>query len=141
MRRLFLLVGCLGLLLVLAGAPRAVLAVDETGQLESPVLQARYENLTKDLRCLVCQNESIADYNAFLARDLRRQVQEMLVAGKTDQAILDFMKARYGEFVLYNPPLGPKTYLLWGAPFILMVLGALVIFKVVRNRTRMPVDE
>lgn len=141
MRRLFLRAGCMGLLLVLAGAPRAVLAVDETGQLESPVLQARYENLTKDLRCLVCQNESIADSNAFLARDLRRQVQEMLVAGKTDQAILDFMKARYGEFVLYNPPLGPKTYLLWGAPFILMVLGALVIFKVVRNRTRMPVDE
>jgi cytochrome c-type biogenesis protein CcmH len=116
-------------------------AVDEAGQLENPALQARYENLTKELRCLVCQNESVADSNAFLARDLRRQVQEMLVAGKSDADILDFMTARYGEFVRYNPPLEPKTVLLWGAPFILLAVGLIVIFRVMRNRSRMPLDD
>ena len=99
-------------LLTLILAATSARAVDENGQLESPVLQSRYERLTKELRCLVCQNESVADSNAFLAKDLRRQVQEMLVAGKTDQQILDFMTARYGEFVRYNPPLEPKTMLL-----------------------------
>lgn len=116
-------------------------AVDENGQLESPALQSRYERLTKELRCLVCQNESVADSNAFLARDLRRQVQEMLVAGKSDPEILDFMTARYGEFVRYNPPLEPKTALLWGAPFILLVIGIVAIYRIMRRRTQMPIDD
>ena len=128
-------------LLIAAGLPMQARAVDEAGQLENPELQARYENLTKELRCLVCQNESVADSNAFLARDLRKQVQEMLVAGKSDADILDFMTARYGEFVRYNPPLEPKTVLLWGAPFLLLGVGLLVIFRVVRNRSRMPLDD
>jgi cytochrome c-type biogenesis protein CcmH len=140
MSRLLLVIAWMGLTLA-SFAPHDAFAVDEAGQLENPVLQARYESITKDLRCLVCQNESIADSNAFLARDLRRQVQEMLVAGKSDDDILQFMKARYGEFVLYNPPLAPKTALLWGAPFILLIIGLLVIFKVMRNRSRMPLDD
>jgi cytochrome c-type biogenesis protein CcmH len=140
MSRLLLVIAWMGLALA-SFAPHDAFAVDEAGQLENPVLQARYESITKDLRCLVCQNESIADSNAFLARDLRRQVQEMLVAGKSDDDILQFMKARYGEFVLYNPPLAPKTALLWGAPFILLIIGLLVIFKVMRNRSRMPLDD
>jgi len=134
----FLLSVCL---LAVAGLPMQARAVDEAGQLENPALQARYENLTKELRCLVCQNESVADSNAFLARDLRKQVQEMLVQGKSDAEILDFMTARYGEFVRYNPPLEPKTVLLWGAPFLLLGVGLLVIFRVVRNRSRMPLDD
>ena len=129
---------CVLLALGLATTARAV---DEAGQLENPALQSRYENLTKELRCLVCQNESVADSNAFLARDLRKQVQEMLVAGKTDTEILDFMTARYGEFVRYNPPLETKTVLLWGSPFILVVVGLIVIFRVMRNRSRMPLDD
>jgi cytochrome c-type biogenesis protein CcmH len=129
------------LLLAISTLPMSARAVDEAGQLENPALQLRYENLTKELRCLVCQNESVADSNAFLARDLRKQVQEMLVAGKTDAEILDFMTARYGEFVRYSPPLEPKTALLWGAPFILLGVGLVVIFRVMRNRSRMPLDD
>ena len=128
-------------LLTLILAAPAAHAVDENGQLESPVLQSRYEQLTKELRCLVCQNESVADSSAFLAKDLRRQVQEMLVAGKTDQQILDFMTARYGEFVRYNPPLEPKTILLWGAPFILLLIGIFTIYRIMRRRTQMPIDD
>jgi cytochrome c-type biogenesis protein CcmH len=129
----------LGAILALAG--HAAHGVDANGQLEDPALQARFESITKDLRCLVCQNESVADSNASLADDLRRQVREMLVAGKSDQAIFDFMTARYGEFVRYNPPLEGKTYLIWGAPFLLLLAGAAIVYRIVRVRSRMPLDE
>ncbi len=91
-------------------------------------LQARFEHITQDLRCLVCQNESIADSNVELAADLRRQVREMLVAGKSDDAIFTFMTDRYGEFVRFQPPLKPKTLLIWGAPFFMVLLGGLIIY-------------
>jgi cytochrome c-type biogenesis protein CcmH len=116
-------------------------AVDLNGQLEDPALQSRFESIAKELRCLVCQNESIADSNAELAVDLRRQVREMLVAGKSDDAIFKFMTDRYGDFVRFAPPLGPKTFLIWGAPFIVLILGMGIIFRVVRQRSRMPLDE
>ncbi len=119
----------------------AARALDANGLLEDPALQARFENIAKDLRCLVCQNESIADSNVELASDLRRQVREMLVAGKSDQEIFDFMTDRYGEFVRFNPPLEPKTLLIWGAPFFVLLLGAGIIFRVVRQRSRMPLDD
>jgi cytochrome c-type biogenesis protein CcmH len=119
----------------------AALPVDANGQLEDRALQARFERITKDLRCLVCQNESIADSNVELAGDLRRQVREMLVAGKSDGAIFDFMTDRYGEFVRFNPPLEPKTLLIWGAPFIMLLLGSVIIYRVVRQRSRMPLDD
>jgi cytochrome c-type biogenesis protein CcmH len=116
-------------------------AVDANGQLVDQGLQTRFEGITQDLRCLVCQNESIADSNADLAVDLRRQVREMLVAGKSNDAIFDFMTNRYGEFVRFNPPLEPKTLLIWGAPFLMLLLGGAIIFRVVRQRSRMPVDD
>jgi cytochrome c-type biogenesis protein CcmH len=116
-------------------------AVDANGQLVDQGLQTRFERITQDLRCLVCQNESIADSNADLAVDLRRQVREMLVAGKSNDAIFDFMTNRYGEFVRFNPPLEPKTLLIWGAPFLMLLLGGAIIFRVVRQRSRMPVDD
>ena len=114
---------------------------DANGQLEDHALQARFETITKNLRCLVCQNESIADSNVELARDLRRQVREMLVAGKSDDAVFDFMTDRYGEFVRFSPPLEPKTLLIWGAPFIMLLLGGGIIFRVARQRSRMPLDD
>ena len=129
----------LGIALVLIGT--ASWGVDANGQLEDPALQARFESITKDLRCLVCQNESVADSNATLADDLRRQVREMLVAGKTDTEIFDYMTARYGEFVRYNPPLEGKTYLIWGAPFLLLLAGAGIIYRIMRVRARMPIDD
>ena len=122
-----------------AGVPAR--ALDANGQIEDPVLQARFERITKDLRCLVCQNESIADSNVELASDLRRQVREMLIAGKSDDAIFDFMTDRYGDFVRFNPPLKPKTLLIWGAPFVVLVLGVGIIFFIVRRRSSMPLDD
>src|ERR1700683_1776770 len=98
-------------------------AVDVNGQLEDPALQARFESIAKELRCLVCQNESIADSNADLAVDLRRQVREMLEHGKSDEDIFKYMTDRYGDFVRFAPPLGPRTYLIWGAPFIALLIG------------------
>jgi cytochrome c-type biogenesis protein CcmH len=121
----------------LAAAPE----MDVNGQLKDQVLQSRFERITKDLRCLVCQNESIADSNVELAGDLRRQVREMLADGKSDDAIFDFMTDRYGEFVRFNPPLEPKTLLIWGAPFIMLLLGGFIVFRVVRHRSRMPLDD
>jgi cytochrome c-type biogenesis protein CcmH len=136
---LALLVGC-----SVAGSALALDTngqLDANGQLENPLLQARFEKIAKDLRCLVCQNESVADSNAQLAGDLRRQVREMLVAGKSDDEIFKFMTDRYGEFVRFNPPLEPKTLLIWGAPFILLGLGAGIVYRVVRQRSRMPLDD
>ena len=132
--------------LVLAAiAGSALGAADSTvntyGEIANPALQARYEHVTQDLRCLVCQNESIADSNVELASDLRRQVREMLIAGKSDDEIFKFMTDRYGEFVRFNPPLTPKTWLIWGAPFIMVVVGAIVIIRVARHRARLPVDD
>jgi cytochrome c-type biogenesis protein CcmH len=116
-------------------------AVDEQGQLTDPALEMRFERIAKELRCLVCQNESIADSNADLAGDLRRQVREMLIAGKSDETIFKFMTDRYGEFVRFAPPLEAKTLLIWGAPFIMLLLGGTIIFRIVRQRSRMPIDE
>jgi len=132
------------LLLATSGAfaqSEAAAGLDANGQLENPALQARFELITKELRCLVCQNESIADSNVELASDLRRQVREMLVAGNSNDAIFKFMTDRYGEFVRFAPPLSAKTLLIWGAPFIALLLGVVIIYRVARNRSRMPLDE
>jgi cytochrome c-type biogenesis protein CcmH len=124
-----------------AGCPAAVEGVDANGQLEDHALQTRFERIASELRCLVCQNETIADSNADLAIDLRQQVREMLVAGKSDDAIFDFMTNRYGEFVRFKPPLELKTLFIWGAPFIMLLLGGVIIYRVVRHRSGMPVDD
>jgi len=139
----------LGLLLAALALPTAAGSafgaadptVDVYGEIQNPALQARYERVTHDLRCLVCQNESIADSNVELASDLRRQVREMLIAGRSDDEIFKFMTDRYGEFVRFNPSLTPKTWLIWGAPFIMVVVGAIVIIRVARHRARLPVDD
>jgi cytochrome c-type biogenesis protein CcmH len=116
-------------------------ALDANGQFADQALQVRFERIAKELRCLVCQNESIADSNADLAGDLRRQVREMLIAGKSDDAIYDFMTDRYGEFVRFSPPLEPKTLLIWGAPFLMLLLGGAIVFRIARQRSRMPLDD
>ncbi len=116
-------------------------AIDANGQLVDPGLQARFEHIAGQLRCLVCQNESSADSNVELASDLRRQVREMLVAGKSDDAILNYMTDRYGEFVRFSPPLEAKTLLIWGAPFIVLLVGVGIIVGIVRRRSRMPIDD
>ena len=95
----------------------------------------RYKNLTYELRCLVCQNQNIAESDADLATDLRREVHRMIVAGQSDDAIIEFMVARYGDFVLYRPPLKAKTVLLWTGPFVLGI-GAIVLLLTQLRRRR-----
>lgn len=129
MKRLFLVL-LLALLASHAGA------IDNEGPLPDPELQARYEQLTFELRCLVCQNQNIADSNADLAKDLRGQVREMLLAGKSDREILSFMTERYGDFVLYRPSLSPRNWLLWGAPLLFLGFGGFVLVRVIRRQTQ-----
>lgn len=112
------------------------MAVDTGRAFEDPARQARYERLIKDLRCLVCQNQSIADSNATLASDLRREVREMMIAGQSDDQIREFMTARYGDFVLYRPPVRPRTWLLWSAPVLLLLGGIGIAAMVVMRRAR-----
>ena len=111
------------------------LAIDPE-RLEDPALQQRYEQLTHQLRCLVCQNETIADSNATLAGDLRREVREMMRAGKSDVEVRAFLTDRYGDFVLYLPPVTPRTWLLWAAPALLLLGGAAIAAFVIRRRVR-----
>ncbi|WP_418319421.1 cytochrome c-type biogenesis protein [Piscinibacter sakaiensis] len=106
-----------------------------------PVLEARMQDIAAELRCLVCQNQTIADSNADLAVDLRRQVREMLTRGDSREQILDYMTARYGDFVLYRPPLKAETALLWFAPAVLLVLGVLILLVVLRRRSRLADDQ
>ncbi len=112
------------LLLAWAGA---AFAVDTEREFDDPALQARYEHISRELRCLVCQNQTIADSNATLAKDLRREVREMISAGKTDAEIREFMLERYGDFVLYRPRMTAATFLLWAGPVIMLLLGAFVV--------------
>jgi cytochrome c-type biogenesis protein CcmH len=102
----------------------------------SPAVEKRLVNLSQKLRCLVCQNESLASSHAELAEDLRRQVREMMEKGMTDQQIIDYLVARYGDFVLYDPPVKETTMLLWYGPFALLLIGAGVLYYQLRKRRR-----
>jgi cytochrome c-type biogenesis protein CcmH len=102
----------------------------------TPVEEARYQDLINQLRCLVCQNQTIAESNAPLAQDLRNQVQTMMRAGHSDAEILGYLTERYGDFVLYRPPLKRKTWLLWAGPFVLLGVALLVAVLVFRRARR-----
>jgi cytochrome c-type biogenesis protein CcmH len=99
-----------------------------------PAVEKRLEKLSKELRCLVCQNETLADSRADLADDLREEIREQIRAGKTDQEIIAFLTQRYGEFILYRPPVKPTTYLLWFGPFVLLLGGLVILFRYVKRR-------
>jgi cytochrome c-type biogenesis protein CcmH len=99
-------------------------------------LDKRTADLAHELRCLVCQNQSLAESNAPLAVDLRGQIREQLAAGKSEGQVKEYMVARYGDFVLYNPPFKAETALLWGGPFLLLLIGLILLVKTVKNRAR-----
>ena len=101
---------------------------------EDPQIELRMKALTEQLRCLVCQNETLADSRADLAEDLRKEIREQMKAGKSDQEIIAFLTQRYGDFVLYKPPVKSTTYLLWFGPFVLLVLGTFVLFRFLKRR-------
>ena len=107
---------------------------------DDPVIEKRLMNLSKELRCLVCQNETLADSQAGLAEDLRREIREQMKAGKSDKEIVAFLTQRYGQFILYRPQVSPTTYLLWFGPFVLLAGGLLILFRYIRNY-RNTVDE
>jgi cytochrome c-type biogenesis protein CcmH len=111
-------------------------AVIETRSFADPALEERYKVLINELRCLVCQNNNLADSNAELAKDLREHVYSMLISGASDTEIIDYMVARYGDFVLFRPPFKSTTVALWIGPFILMALGVLGLVIVIRRRNR-----
>jgi cytochrome c-type biogenesis protein CcmH len=120
--------------------PLTASAIDTGRAFDDPVLQARYEKIISEVRCLKCQNQTIKDSNAFLADDLRREIRRMLTEGKTDAEIFDFLVLRYGEFALYRPKMSGKTLILWLAPLILLLIGGIVIVRVLRDRMNMPLD-
>ncbi|MSQ64093.1 MAG: cytochrome c-type biogenesis protein CcmH [Betaproteobacteria bacterium] len=104
----------------------------------NPETEERIRRLSEKLRCLVCQNQTLADSNAELASDLRRQLREQVAAGHSDDEILDFLVQRYGDFVLYDPPFKATTLLLWLGPFVLLAAAALVLVTTLRRRRRAP---
>ena len=114
--------------------PWACRAADAPAAAANPALEARMMVLAAELRCLVCQNQSIADSHAGLAEDLRQQIREMLAKGQTERQILDYMTERYGDFVLYRPPFKATTALLWLGPFLLIGLGGATFVAIVRRR-------
>ena len=114
-------------------------AVQPDEVLKDPALEARARELSKDIRCLVCQNQSIDDSNADLARDLRVLVRERLTQGESNDQVMDYLVKRYGDFVLLRPPVKASTYLLWYGPIIIFIMGALGLFMFFRRRRAAPV--
>ena len=114
----------------------AVTVVAQTAQplAENPEVEKRLQELSKELRCLVCQNETLADSRAGLAEDLRKEIREQIKAGKSDKEIITFLTSRYGDFVLYRPRVTPVTYLLWFGPFVLLVVGLAVLYRQLKQR-------
>jgi cytochrome c-type biogenesis protein CcmH len=111
-----------------------LLALSFAVQAQDPALERRVTHLAHELRCLVCQNQTIADSNAPLAVDLRNQIREQIAAGKSDQDIIDFMVQRYGDFVLYRPPVKLTTLALWAGPFLFLILGLFFLVRFLRSR-------
>jgi cytochrome c-type biogenesis protein CcmH len=109
----------------------------ESFDFSGKVDEDRYKELLAEVRCLVCQNQSLADSDAELAQDLRQEVYDLMLQGQEDTEIRDFLVARYGDFVLYDPPLKPSTYLLWATPFVLLALGFVMLFRTLAQRRQL----
>ncbi|WP_069469998.1 cytochrome c-type biogenesis protein [Candidatus Marithrix sp. Canyon 246] len=114
-----------------------IYAIDKNPiNLDNAEQEARYQKLTNELRCVVCQNQSVADSNAELAQDVRNLVRNQISEGQTNEQISAFLVQRYGDFVLYNPPLTEKTYILWLGPFILMLFAFIILMFFIRRQTK-----
>ena len=129
------------LLLIASCFAFAVVAKEAQPSAPDPVLEARVMKLSKELRCLVCQNETLADSQADLAQDLRSKIREQIRAGKSDKEIISYLTDRYGKFILYNPPVDPTTYFLWFGPFLLLLGGLFVLFRYLKKRRQLISDQ
>jgi cytochrome c-type biogenesis protein CcmH len=116
-------------------------AIDTDKAFDDPQMQARYERLIAEVRCVTCQNQNIRDSNAFIAADLRREIRRLMSEGKNDAEIQDFLVTRYGDFVLYRPRFSGKTLALWVAPFLFVLFGSVAIYRVVRHRMSLPIND
>jgi cytochrome c-type biogenesis protein CcmH len=134
MKRLFVLVATM--LLV-----STAFAIDQGKRFDDPEMQARYEKLISEVRCLQCQNQSIKDSNVTLAADLRREIARMIEEGQTDEEIAEFLVVRYGEFALYSPRKTGKTLILWVVPFLLVLFGGYALMRVVKHRMSLPIGD
>lgn len=108
---------------------------------DDPAIEQRLQKLSHELRCLVCQNETLADSRADLAEDLRDEIRQQMKAGKSDKEIIAFLTERYGQFILYKPQVTPTTYLLWFGPFVLLLAGLAVLFYYIRQRRDLIVEQ
>jgi cytochrome c-type biogenesis protein CcmH len=131
----------LSVVLAVLGIAQVASAFDSELAFQDPAMQARYENMTRLLRCPMCQNQAIADSPVGVAADLRRELREQMAAGRTDAEIMDFMTARYGDFILYNPPVNPKTWLLWAAPVLLLLIGLASAAVIIVRRSKGEMDD
>ena len=111
-------------------------AAIESKQFENSETEARYKKMIAELRCLVCQNQNLSDSDADLAKDLRNQVEKMLKSGNSDEQIADYMVTRYGDFILYNPPLKTSTLVLWAGPLLMAIIGIIIVANIFRRRDR-----
>ena len=128
------------LLVIILLIPSLAAAEEARPLADNPQVEARLKTLAVELRCLVCQNQTLADSNAPLAEDLRREVREMITKGMSDREIIDFLVQRYGDFVLYRPPWKATTTLLWLGPFLLLIAGATALVLALRRRQKKLVD-
>jgi cytochrome c-type biogenesis protein CcmH len=103
--------------------------------ISNQVIEVRLKKLSTELRCLVCQNSTLADSDAPLAQDLRNEIRELMLKGKTNEEIVDYLVARYGDFVTFRPPVNSTTALLWFGPFIMLIIGGITLFVVLKNRS------
>ena len=126
--RLLTLLSIIGCLFMFTNA----LAIDTPMEFDDPATELRFKKLTEELRCLVCQNQSLADSHAELAQDLRNEVYKMVIAGDSNKEIIDYLVTRYGDFVLYRPPVKNTTYFLWFGPFLILLIATIIILRVIR---------
>lgn len=122
------------ILFLLVTASLGVFAGEAKPLAEDPVLEARLKAMSQELRCLVCQNQTLSDSNAPLAEDLRKEIRTQMREGKSDQEVIDYLVARYGDFVRYRPPVNTNTALLWFGPFLLLIIGAFVLYRALKKQ-------
>lgn len=127
------------ILLTSLGAAAQTATFDES--FDDPILNERYRTLIHEVRCMKCQNQSIADSPIDVAADLRRQIHRMIADGASDAEIADYLTARYGDFILYRPPVKPVTWPLWGGPIVLLAIGGFVFARLVKKHSAQSIDE
>ena len=135
------LISALALCLLLGTGTTHAGVTLEAFKFDSKAEEQHFKDLIEELRCLVCQNQSLLDSDAELAHDLRAEVYDMIQAGKSDEEIVTFLVDRYGDFVLYNPPVKPSTWLIWFGPFVLLLIAAFVLLRAVRRQKNIPAAE